>query len=57
MFLKDGEIELLEIIWIPLEMILFGGLFYLIFTFMVDKGAKKADEACPIEEGEMTIEE
>lgn len=56
MFLKDGGIELLEIIWIPLEMVLFSGLSYAIVSFMVNKGTKKANEVVPVEE-EMTLEE
>ncbi len=57
MWLIDGKLVWTELIWIPIEMVMFGVLFYIVFTRMVDKGAKKADEALPVDEGEMTLEE
>lgn len=56
MWMIDGELVWTELIWIPIEMVMFGVLFYFAFTRMVNRGAKKADEAVPVDEEEMTLE-
>ncbi len=56
-WLKDGSVTLKEVMMVPLEMVLFGVLFYAMFTFMVDRGEKKANSDVPTEGEEMSIEE
>ncbi|MBQ8823252.1 MAG: hypothetical protein IJZ82_11465 [Lachnospiraceae bacterium] len=57
MWLVDGTVTFMEILIVPLEMVLFGVLFYIMFTRMVDKGEKRANSDVPTESEEMSIEE
>lgn len=57
MWLADGTVTFKEILIIPLEMVMFGVLFYVLFTRMVDRGEKKANSNIPTESEEMSIEE
>lgn len=57
MWLADGALSFKEILMIPFEMVMFGVLFYILFTLMVDKGEKKANSDALTEGEEMSIEE
>lgn len=57
MWLVDGVVTFKEILMIPFEMMMFGVLFYIMFTRMVDRGEKQANRDALAEGEEMSIEE